>query len=97
MGSICRRVLKTLTLPRNANIRILAVSVAEENPETEPVQPLYDVLPSPHAGAPDFSLSAPYDGFGISRDDEHESRPGVAERQLRWQGQAERFRGFRRG
>jgi alpha-mannosidase len=50
---------KTLTLPKNANIRILAVSVADENPETRPVQPLYDVLPSPHAGAPDFSLSAP--------------------------------------
>jgi alpha-mannosidase len=49
---------KTLTLPRNANIRVLAVSVADENPETRPVQPLYDVLPSPHAGAPDFSLSA---------------------------------------
>ena len=49
---------KTLTLPRNANIRILAISVADENPETVPAQPLYDVLPSPHAGAPDFSLSS---------------------------------------
>jgi len=50
---------KTLTLPKNANIRVLAISVADENPETKPAQPLYDVLPSPHAGAPDFSLSAP--------------------------------------
>jgi alpha-mannosidase len=50
---------KTLTLPKNGNIRVLAISVADENPETKPVQPLYDVLPSPHAGAPDFSLSAP--------------------------------------
>ena len=34
----------TLTLPDNANIRVLAVSVAEENPEVRPAQPLYDVL-----------------------------------------------------
>ena len=49
---------KTLTLPKNANIRVLAISVADENPETKPVQPLYDVLPSPHAGSSDFSISA---------------------------------------
>ncbi len=49
---------KTLTLPRNANIRILAVSVANQNTEATPAQPLYDVLPSPNAGAPDFTLSA---------------------------------------
>ncbi len=49
---------RTLTLPKNANIRVLAISVADENPQTEPVQPLYDVLPSPNAGAPDFSISA---------------------------------------
>ena len=36
----------TLTLPDNANIRVLAVSVAEENPEVIPAQPLYDVLGS---------------------------------------------------
>jgi alpha-mannosidase len=35
---------RTLTLPDNANIRVLAVSVAEENPEVKPAQPLYDVL-----------------------------------------------------
>jgi alpha-mannosidase len=50
---------KTLTLPRNASVRILAVSVANENTEATPAQPLYDVLPSPNAGAPDFTLSAP--------------------------------------
>ena len=50
---------KTLQLPDNDKIRILAVSVAEENAETHPAQPLYDVLPSPNAGAPDFTLSAP--------------------------------------
>ena len=52
---------KTLSLPTNPHIRILAISVAEENPDTHPVQPLYDVLPSPHAGQPDFSVSAPAD------------------------------------
>ncbi len=49
---------KTMTLPNNDKIRILAVSVAEENPETAPAQPLYDVLPSPNAGPSDFNLSA---------------------------------------
>jgi len=38
---------KTIQLPDNDKIRILAISVAEENPEVKPVQPLYDVLPSP--------------------------------------------------
>jgi alpha-mannosidase len=37
---------RTLTLPDNANIRVLAVSVAQENPEVTPAQPLYDVLGS---------------------------------------------------
>lgn len=35
---------KTITLPNNEKIRILAISVAEENPKIEPVQPLYDTL-----------------------------------------------------
>ncbi len=35
---------KTLSLPDNNKIRILAVSVAEENPDIKPVQPLYDTL-----------------------------------------------------
>jgi len=38
---------KTIQLPDNDPIRILAISVAEENPELRPAQPLYDVLPSP--------------------------------------------------
>jgi alpha-mannosidase len=37
---------KTLKLPVNENIRILAISVADENPEVKPARPLYDVLPS---------------------------------------------------
>jgi alpha-mannosidase len=36
---------KTITLPDNDKIRVLAVSVADENPEVKPAQPLYDVLP----------------------------------------------------
>jgi alpha-mannosidase len=48
----------TLKLPKNANIRILAVSVANEDTEAKPLQPLYDVLPSTNAGAPDFTISA---------------------------------------
>ncbi len=36
---------KTITLPDNDKIRVLAVSVADENPEVTPAQPLYDVLP----------------------------------------------------
>jgi alpha-mannosidase len=37
---------KTIQLPDNDKIRILAISVAEENPGVRAVQPLYDVLPS---------------------------------------------------
>jgi alpha-mannosidase len=40
---------KTIQLPDNNKIRILAISVAEENPEVKPVEPLYDVLPSPRS------------------------------------------------
>ena len=38
---------KTIKLPVNDKIRILAISAAQENPRVKPVQPLYDVLPSP--------------------------------------------------
>jgi alpha-mannosidase len=37
---------KSLRLPDNRNIRVFAISVATENPEILPVQPLYDQLPS---------------------------------------------------
>lgn len=37
----------TLTLPKNSSIRILAISVAKENPKIAPAQPLYDTLPNP--------------------------------------------------
>jgi alpha-mannosidase len=49
--------LKSLKLPSNDEIRILAISVATENSPVKPAQPLYDVLPSPHAGAEDFTLA----------------------------------------
>jgi alpha-mannosidase len=35
---------KTMTLPKNSNVRIFAVSLANTNPELTPVQPLYDTL-----------------------------------------------------
>ena len=37
---------KTIRLPGNENIRVLAISVADENPEVKPARPLYDTLPS---------------------------------------------------
>jgi alpha-mannosidase len=42
---------KTIKLPNNENVRILAVSVANENPEVTPAHPLYDVLPVIVAGS----------------------------------------------
>jgi hypothetical protein len=42
----------TLTLPHNANIRILAATVANESAQTWPAQPLYDVLDPPKEQAP---------------------------------------------
>ncbi|MDR3739261.1 MAG: glycoside hydrolase family 38 C-terminal domain-containing protein [Terracidiphilus sp.] len=36
----------TLKLPKNDKVRILAVSVVNEQPAVQPVQPLYDVLPA---------------------------------------------------
>jgi alpha-mannosidase len=48
---------KTIQLPNNDKIRILAISVAHENPAVKPAHPLYDVLPSPNAGPSDFTLS----------------------------------------
>jgi alpha-mannosidase len=36
----------TLTLPKNSSIRILAISVARQEPDATPAQPLYDTLSS---------------------------------------------------
>jgi alpha-mannosidase len=38
---------RSLTLPDNANIRILAISVADEGPNVDPSQPLFDTLNQP--------------------------------------------------
>jgi alpha-mannosidase len=48
---------KTIKLPENDKVRILAISLADENPEVKPARPLYDVLPSPNDGASDFTMS----------------------------------------
>jgi alpha-mannosidase len=37
---------KNIKLPSNSKVRILAMSVADENPQVTAVQPLYDVLPA---------------------------------------------------
>ncbi len=42
---------RSVTLPNNDKIRILAMSVAAENPEIKAAQPLYDVLPPPTVSA----------------------------------------------
>ena len=44
----------TLTLPKNDNIRILAISVTRDNPEVIPVQPLYDTLSSTGADEKEY-------------------------------------------
>ncbi|PYV49292.1 MAG: alpha-mannosidase [Acidobacteria bacterium] len=38
--------MTTVKLPNNEKIRVLAMSVAQDSPEVQPAQPLYDVLPS---------------------------------------------------
>jgi len=48
----------TIKLPANDKIRILAISVADENPEVKPAQPLYDVLPFPLSRPPAVTTSA---------------------------------------
>jgi alpha-mannosidase len=58
---------RTITLPDNDKIRILALSVAEENPSVEPAQPLYDLLPPPPAGADDFALHTTADTISIPK------------------------------
>jgi alpha-mannosidase len=56
---------KSIKLPNNNNVRILAISVADGNPEVKPAQPLYDVLPSPNAGPSDFTLTTSSPGVSV--------------------------------
>ena len=56
---------KTVKLPNNGSVRILAISLADENPEVKPARPLYDVLPSPNAGPAEFALLAASEGISV--------------------------------
>jgi hypothetical protein len=67
---------KTLTLPDNDKIRVLAISVADESSAVKPAQPLYDVLPSPATGATDFVLSASASNLSFTHD--HISRVSIS-------------------
>lgn len=49
---------KTLTLPRNTNIRILAATVARENSQAWPAQPLHDTLERDDAAGFDYQKYA---------------------------------------
>jgi|CZKJ01.1.fsa_nt_gi alpha-mannosidase len=46
---------KSIKLPNNDKIRVLAMSVAEENPDVKPAQPLYDLLAPPLAASATLS------------------------------------------
>jgi alpha-mannosidase len=58
---------KSIRLPNNDKIRILAISLVNANPAVKPAHPLYDVLPSPNAGPSDFTLSASSGNISISQ------------------------------
>ena len=49
---------KTIKLPNNESVRILAISVADENPEVKPARPLYDVLPASNVADSHPALAA---------------------------------------
>src|SRR5438874_10956150 len=59
---------KSIKLPNNAKIRVLAMSVSEENPTVKPAQPLYDVLPPAATGDKDFSLSNSATSLSITQE-----------------------------
>jgi alpha-mannosidase len=71
---------KTIKLPSNAKIRILAMSVAEENPFTKPAQPLYDVLPPAAAGEKDFLLSTSAASLSVTQGRSTSAKIGVTPR-----------------
>jgi alpha-mannosidase len=50
---------KSIQLPDNEKIRVLAISVTEENPEIKPAQPLYDLLATPTADSAALSRVQP--------------------------------------
>jgi len=71
---------KTIKLPNNSKIRILAMSVAEENPPTKPAQPLYDVLPPAAAGEKDFLLSSSASSLSVTQGRSTATEIGVTPR-----------------
>jgi alpha-mannosidase len=71
---------KIIKLPNNSKIRILAISVAQENPPIKPAQPLYDVLPPPPAGAKDFLLSSSAASLSVTQGRSAATRIGVTPR-----------------
>ena len=50
---------KSIQLPDNEKIRVLAISVSKENPEIKPAQPLYDLLATPTADSATLSRVQP--------------------------------------
>src|ERR1700723_2249244 len=50
---------KSIQLPANEKIRVLAISVSQENPEIKPAQPLYDLLATPTADSATLSRVQP--------------------------------------
>ena len=71
---------KTIKLPNNPKIRILAMSVAEENPRSKPAQPLYDVLPPAAAGDKDFLLSSTATSLSVTQGSSATTKIGVIPR-----------------
>jgi alpha-mannosidase len=57
----------TIRLPDNDRVRVLAISVADDNPEAKAAQPLYDLLAPPPPDADDFALRTPGDGVSVPR------------------------------
>jgi alpha-mannosidase len=58
---------KTITLPNDEKIRVLAISLAEENPQVKPAQPLYDMFAPPPAGADNFTIRTPTASLSVPR------------------------------
>jgi alpha-mannosidase len=50
---------KSIQLPDNEKIRVLAISVSKENPEIKPARPLYDLLATPTADSATLSRVHP--------------------------------------
>jgi alpha-mannosidase len=58
---------KTIQLPDNDKIRVLAISVADENPNVKPAQPLYDLFVPSAAGAGDSTIRTPTASLSVPK------------------------------